>query len=143
MFKKDEKPEAAVPSTDASVGTLIGKGTHVNGTIKVNGSLRVDGEMEGHILVSSGLVVGPSGHLTAEIHVQDAVLAGRVQGKIIAKGRVELRKGGRLEGDVHAAIFKIEDGAFFQGNCTMGETPSKAEPRPQAAAPARPQAARG
>ncbi|MBU1702466.1 MAG: polymer-forming cytoskeletal protein [Candidatus Eisenbacteria bacterium] len=135
MFKKDERPMPAVSGGESSVGTLIGKGTHINGTIKVNGSLRVDGEVEGHVIVSSGLVVGPSGVLTAEIHVQDAVVAGRIQGKIISKGRVELHKGSRIEGDVHAAVFKIEDGAFFQGNCTMGETPPHGEkkelPMPQ------------
>jgi cytoskeletal protein CcmA (bactofilin family) len=129
MFKKEERMDA-VPS-DSSVGTLIGKGTHVNGTIKVNGSLRIDGEVEGHVMVSSGLVVGPSGTITAEIHVQDAAVSGKIQGKIIAKGRVELKKGSRLEGDVHAAVFKIEDGAIFQGNCTMGEVPAKSAPKPQ------------
>ncbi|MBD3334101.1 MAG: hypothetical protein GF355_01130 [Candidatus Eisenbacteria bacterium] len=132
MFKKDDKMEKidkieTSGGGDTSVGTLIGKGTHINGTIKVNGSLRVDGEVEGHVLVSSGLVVGPSGVLTAEIHVQDAMVAGRIQGKIVAKGRVELRKGSRFEGDVHSAVFKIEDGAFFQGNCSMGETQPKLE----------------
>ena len=122
MFKKEETRAAEIP-TDGSVGTLIGKGTHINGTVRVNGSLRVDGEVEGNLIVSSGLTVGPSGVLTAEVQVQDAVVAGRIKGKIVAKGRVELKKGSRLEGDVHAAVFKIEDGAFFQGNCTMGETP--------------------
>lgn len=137
MFKKDERPE--VVSNDSSVGTLIGKGTHVNGTVKVNGSLRVDGEVEGHLMVSSGLVVGPSGSITAEVQVQDASVSGRIQGKIMAKGRVELRKGSRLEGDVHAAVFKIEDGAIFQGNCTMGEVSGKSVEKPKPV-PVRPEA---
>jgi cytoskeletal protein CcmA (bactofilin family) len=128
MFKKEETKIPDVPK-EGSVGTLIGKGTHISGTVKVNGSLRVDGEIEGNLLVSGALVVGPSGVLTAEVQVQDATVAGRIKGKIVAKGRVELKKGSRLEGDVHAAVFRIEDGAFFQGNCTMGESPPAASPR--------------
>jgi cytoskeletal protein CcmA (bactofilin family) len=93
----------------------------VSGVLRVNGSLRLDGEVEGQIFVTDNLVVGSNGSLKAEIQTGSAVVAGRVKGRIRAKGRVELQKGARLEGDVHASAFKIEDGAFFQGNCVMGE----------------------
>jgi cytoskeletal protein CcmA (bactofilin family) len=45
-----------------------------------------------------------------------------------AKGKVVLQRGARLEGDVSAATFKIEDGAFFQGNCAMGTDDRGAPP---------------
>lgn len=124
LFKKPESaPER--PRTDASAATsIIGRGTTFNGVLRVNGSLRVDGEVEGQLFVAQGLVVGPDGVIKAELVVTTAAIAGRVVGRVRAKGKVELRKGGRLEGDVHAASFQIEDGAFFQGNCSMGgETP--------------------
>jgi cytoskeletal protein CcmA (bactofilin family) len=124
LFKKPE-PAPERPRTDASAATsIIGRGTTFNGVLRVNGSLRVDGEVEGQVFVAQGLVVGPDGVLKVELVVTTATIAGRVVGRVRAKGKVELRKGGRLEGDVHAASFQIEDGAFFQGNCSMGgETP--------------------
>jgi cytoskeletal protein CcmA (bactofilin family) len=133
MFKreKDKSRERTVetgtvsapaPKAKGEVSTtLIGGGTVVSGVVRVNGSLRVDGEAEGQVFVTDNLVVGPSGVMKAELTVGSAVVAGRVKGRIRAKGRVELQRGSRLEGDVHAATFKIEDGAFFQGNCVMGE----------------------
>ena len=32
-----------------------------------------------------------------------------------------MKQGSRLVGDVFTKGFRIEDGAFFQGNCHMGE----------------------
>lgn len=135
MFKKDkeqsrplapgahgETPSAPPQrSRGESSTTLIGGGTMVSGVLRVNGSLRIDGEAEGQVFVTDNLMVGTNGSLKAEIQTGTAVVAGHVKGRISAKGRVELQKGARLEGDVHATAFKIEDGAFFQGNCVMGE----------------------
>ena len=106
--------------------TVVGSGTSFNGVLKVNGSLRVDGEVEGQVVVSESIVVGPSGVVKAEISTDSAVVTGRVQGLIRAKGRVQLMRGARLEGDVHSSSFQIEDGAVFQGNCVMGEGSGRA-----------------
>jgi len=101
--------------------TIIGGGTSFNGVLKVNGSLRVDGEVEGQIAVSEALVIGPTGVVKAEISAESAVITGRVQGLVRVKGKVQLMRGSRLEGDVHSSSFQIEDGATFQGNCMMGD----------------------
>ncbi|MBD3235828.1 MAG: hypothetical protein GF330_03915 [Candidatus Eisenbacteria bacterium] len=137
--KSDPAPAPAVseratprPRKETST-TLIGGGTVVSGVIRVNGSLRVDGEAEGQVFVSDTLTVGPGGVVKAEVQTGTAAVAGRVKGRIRAQGRVELQKGSRLEGDVHAATFKIEDGAFFQGNCVMGEDAAEPNAPPVAA----------
>jgi cytoskeletal protein CcmA (bactofilin family) len=118
MFKKEERGMSR-PSPEKST-TIIGSGTHFNGVLRVNGSLRVDGEVEGQIQVTECLTVGSTGVLKAELAAETAIIAGRIKGRVWAKGKVVLQRGARLEGDVSAATFKIEDGAFFQGNCTMG-----------------------
>lgn len=119
MFKKEQHGE--VPPAAEKSTTIVGSGTHFNGVLRVNGSLRVDGEIEGQVQVTEGLTVGPTGVLKAEISSNSAVVAGRIKGRVWAKKKVVLQRGSRLEGDVHATTFKIEDGAFFQGNCAMGE----------------------
>ncbi|MCK4305115.1 MAG: polymer-forming cytoskeletal protein [Candidatus Eisenbacteria sp.] len=118
MFRKEERGEIR-PAADKTT-TIIGSGTHFNGILRVNGSLRVDGEVEGQIQVTECLTVGSTGVLKAELATDSAVIAGRIKGRVWAKGKVVLQRGARLEGDVHAMTFKIEDGAFFQGNCAMG-----------------------
>ncbi len=120
MFKKGEQQMPA-PSQEKQSTTVVGTGAHFNGVLKVNGSLRIDGEVEGEISATGSVIVGSGGVVKAEVVADSAVVAGYVRGVIRAKGKVELQKGSKLEGDVHASSFKIEDGAFFQGNCKMGD----------------------
>lgn len=120
MFKKDSVYEGGDGSEQST--TVVGSGASFNGVLKVNGSLRVDGEVEGTVEVARHLTVGTSGVMKADIRANSALVAGRIKGTIQARDKVELEKGSRLEGDVHASSFKIMDGAFFQGQCTMGES---------------------
>ena len=78
-------------------------------------------------------MVGKSGRIKAEIEVRDATIGGRVEGRVQARERVELETGSQFLGDVQAKTFMIQDGVFFQGNCSMGE----AEVVPKAAQSAR------
>ncbi len=123
MFGKENREEARpAPDRNDRNTTIIGNGASINGVVRVNGSLRIDGEVEGQLQVTEVVTIGASGVVKAEIQANSAVVGGRIKGRIWAKEKVVLQRGSRLEGDVHAAVFKIEDGAFFQGNCAMGET---------------------
>jgi len=124
MFNKDTRTETKLAGERST--TIIGNGAHFNGVLRINGSLRVDGEIEGQVQVSEDLTIGTTGVLKAEITSKSAHVSGRIKGSISAKGTVELKQGSRLEGDVYATSFKIEDGAFFQGNCSMGDDATRA-----------------
>jgi cytoskeletal protein CcmA (bactofilin family) len=133
MFRKDTPvtqpspsapPPASVhshhPPVHQRIETVIGDGTKVSGEVTVDGDLRVNGEVDGQITTSHTLIVGKTGLVKADIEAGSAEIAGRVVGRVSAQERVVLLGGSRLEGDVQASSFKIEDGAFFQGNCVMG-----------------------
>lgn len=107
--------------TETKINTVIGEGTIFAGTIKVEGSILVHGEFEGTLTASESVIVGKTGNVRAGISSRETIVAGRVRGKVVAKDRVELQTGARLEGDVLAKSFMIEEGVFFQGNCSMGE----------------------
>ncbi len=126
MFGKESKEEVR-PAPERST-TIIGNGASFNGVVRVNGSLRIDGEVEGQLQVTEAITIGPTGVVKAEISANSAIIGGRIKGRIWAKEKVVLQRGSRLEGDVHAALFKIEDGAFFQGNCAMGEAGKSGAP---------------
>ncbi len=126
MFGSKDKEQVmpAAPSSGAKekrVNSLIGEGATFSGTLRVDGSLVIHGEFEGTISCTDSLVVGKTGRLKAEIDVQSATIAGRVEGRVFAKERVELQMGSHFLGDVHSRSFVIQDGVFFQGNCSMGE----------------------
>jgi cytoskeletal protein CcmA (bactofilin family) len=117
MFNKSREGAPA----EARINTVLGEGTSFNGQLKVEGSVLVNGDFEGTLSATETLVVGKTGSVRGGLSVRDATVSGRVKGKIVARDRVELQTGARLEGDVFAKSFMIEEGVFFQGNCSMGD----------------------
>ena len=114
-----------------TVTSVIGERVSFNGTLKVEGSIEVHGEIEGSITCTEQLIVGKNGRVKADLDVGSVVIAGQVEGRVFAKERVELKTASHLKGDVHAQSFVIQDGCFFQGNCTMGNANKTTQTTPE------------
>jgi cytoskeletal protein CcmA (bactofilin family) len=97
----------------------IGVGSNFRGTLMVEGTLLVDGEFEGDILNCDRIVVGPYGHVRADVHVREAIVAGVFDGGIQAEERIGLLSGARVRGDLTSHAVIIEEGVRFSGRCTM------------------------
>ena len=81
----------------------IGKSVVIRGEVKGSEDLFVDGRIEGTISLSeSRLTIGPNAVLAADLTARDVLVLGQVQGNIVASGRVELRAGCQMTGDVRA-----------------------------------------
>jgi cytoskeletal protein CcmA (bactofilin family) len=116
MFQKEEEK-----TTVGSVNTVIGEGTTLKGDIKVEGSIEIDGDYEGTIDATDTLIVGGSGKVDGDATVANAVIGGQMYGNVFASGKIELRRGSQLLGDIKTRGLVIEDGVVFQGNCQMGD----------------------
>jgi cytoskeletal protein CcmA (bactofilin family) len=117
MFQKEEERTTVV----GGVNTVIGEGTTLKGDIKVEGSIEVDGDYEGTIDATDTLIVGGSGKVDGDATVANAVIGGHMYGNVFASGKIELRRGSQLLGDIKTRGLVIEDGVVFQGNCQMGD----------------------
>jgi cytoskeletal protein CcmA (bactofilin family) len=115
---RPRQPEAdSIPTST----TVLGVGASFRGTLMVTGVLRIDGEFEGDILNCERLEIGEHGVMRSDVEVKEALIHGRVHGNIRALGRLEMKPGARVEGDVMAMSVVIEPGAFYTGRCTMLE----------------------
>jgi len=111
-----------------NVPARIGKSLLIRGEVKGSEDLYVDGRVEGTItLTESRLTVGPNAVLAADMSARDVLIQGNVQGNISANGRVELRAGCSMIGDIRAMRLAIEDNAMFRGkvDLTQGATAAK------------------
>ncbi len=97
----------------------IGVGSNFRGTLMIEGTLLVDGDFDGDILNCDRIIVGPYGHVQADVHVREAIVAGVFDGGIQAEERVFLLSGARVKGDLTSSSIVIEDGVRFSGRCTM------------------------
>jgi cytoskeletal protein CcmA (bactofilin family) len=104
----------------------IGKTIVIRGEIQGQEDLVVDGKLEGTVnLAENRLTVGPSANVAADIIAKDVLVLGRVQGNVVASGRVELRAGCNLEGDIRALRLAVEDNAVFRGKVDLTQSVSK------------------
>ncbi len=103
------------------LNTIIGKGTTIEGSIAVQNSLRVDGTINGNVSTTESIVVGKDGIIKGELNVGNAVIGGKIEGKIDAKGKVVLESKSSFRGEMKTTKLVIDEGAFFDGNCVMDE----------------------
>jgi len=106
-----------------SGAAVIGKSVQIRGEVKGSEDLLVDGQVEGTItLTESRLTIGPNAKVAAHVSARDVVVLGTLNGNITATGRIELRQGSDLIGDISASRLSIEENAVFKGKVDLVQT---------------------
>lgn len=104
----------------------IGKTVVICGEVKGSEDLIVDGRVEGTVtLAENRLTIGPSASVSADLSAKDILVLGQVKGNLAAAGRVELRAGCLVEGDIHALRLAVEDNAVFRGKVDLTQGVAK------------------
>ncbi len=110
-----------------TVPARIGKSVVIRGEVKGSEDLFIDGRIEGTVSLSeSRLTIGPNAVVAADLIARDVLVLGQLQGNIAATGRVELRAGCQMTGDVRALRLAIEDNAVFRGKVDLTQGASTA-----------------
>jgi len=104
----------------------IGKSVVICGEVKRSEDLIVDGHVEGTVtLTESRLTIGPNASVQADLFARDVLILGHVQGNVVASGRVELRAGCSVQGDIRALRLAVEDNAVFRGKVDLTQGAAK------------------
>jgi len=111
----------------------IGKSVVIKGELSGSEDLYVDGTVEGTIqLQGNNLIIGPNGHVHADVSVKAVVIQGKLEGNIRAKDRAELRKSAVIVGDIVTQRIAIEEGAYFKGKVEVQTEAAKPNSAPAA-----------
>jgi cytoskeletal protein CcmA (bactofilin family) len=106
---------------------VLGKSVIVKGQIFSREDLIIDGEVEGTVeLQEHRLTVGPNGKVRAAVKAREICVIGTVHGDVEASDKVDIRKDGKLVGDIRTARITIEEGAYFKGNIDIIRGPRRA-----------------
>ena len=100
---------------------FLDRGSSFKGELEFDDTMRIDGKFNGRITSKNELIVGESATIEGDVHVGRIAISGTVIGKIVATQRVEIHRNGKVYSDIDTPALIIEEGAIFQGNCTMGE----------------------
>lgn len=108
--------------SDQSAGELNGfldSGSRMEGELRFDTTFRVDGKFTGKVISDGSLVVGEDGEIDGDVHVGELFVSGTVRGQIQIGERVQIASGGKVFADLDTPSLVIEDGAFFEGHCSM------------------------
>jgi cytoskeletal protein CcmA (bactofilin family) len=107
---------------------FLDEGTELQGELRFRDALRVDGRIKGKVVSDNLLIIGETGQVDGEIDCGVVSIRGRVTGTVRARQRIELLSGCRVLATLVSPKLLIEDGAFFQGDCRMGDAPGAQAP---------------
>jgi cytoskeletal protein CcmA (bactofilin family) len=107
---------------------FLEKGVKVDGKLETAGTFRIDSSMKGTLVSSETLILGENATIEGQIEGNYVIIAGRFDGTIHAKGKVEIQPKAIVTGEIHTPCLIIEPGAVFDGRCHMLAATQAAKP---------------
>lgn len=101
------------------MNNIFDKECIIEGNIITSGNLRIDGQFIGRLQSKSKVVLGPTGKVQGHITAKHAEISGRVKGNIQVETLLVVRNTATIEGDLFTPKLIFEEGARFDGKCTM------------------------
>jgi cytoskeletal protein CcmA (bactofilin family) len=112
---------AAKTTTSDSTNALnsLVKGTTVEGTIYSESDIRVDGNIKGNLTCKAKVIVGPTGVIDGEVKCQNAMIEGKIYGKLRVTELLSVKETAEIVGDVVTGKLLVQPGAVFNVTCNM------------------------
>ncbi len=104
---------------------LISRGTVITGSISASASLRIEGEIKGKIVCHDNVTVGATGVVEGDVDAKSVIVGGKIFGNVTSQDRLILESQAGITGNIRAKRLLIEEGAFFDGKCSMKEIKDK------------------
>ena len=122
-------PSARSPSRDPSERRtlIVGRGISVQGTVQDAERLVVEGTVEASMIHATELSISPGGVFKGEVEVEDAEIAGTIDGTLTARGSLVVRTTGRVLGTARCRRLQVEDGGQITGRIEMITEQTKSE----------------
>jgi cytoskeletal protein CcmA (bactofilin family) len=105
-------------SKKENLETFIGKNTHLKGNITTKGTLRVDGRVTGNV-EADWLIIGEKALVKGDVSAGGVVIGGNLEGNATAKESVEVKRKGRLAGDLVTSKLLVIEGGIIDGRISM------------------------
>jgi cytoskeletal protein CcmA (bactofilin family) len=121
-------PGALRPGETRERRTLVvGRGISVQGTVQDAERLIVEGTVESNMIHATELSISIGGVCKGEVEVEDAEVAGTIDGTLTARTSLVVRATGRVLGTARCRRLQVEDGGQITGRIEMITEPAKGE----------------
>ncbi len=104
------------------------------GVISSDGDFRVDGVVEGELITTGKVIIGPSGKITGTLKCLEADIEGFFEGILEVKHELNLKTSAKVIGEVVMESLIVSPGAVFNANCKMAIPIKELKPKQDGAA---------
>ena len=105
--------------SESKTSSILGPELEIHGDVKVSGSLLIYGKVFGNIQSNGAVRTANGSVITGNISAKEVAIGGKVDGDLDVEKKVTLGDTSFLTGNLKAAILTIEEGAKFDGVCSM------------------------
>jgi cytoskeletal protein CcmA (bactofilin family) len=112
---------------------VVGRGISLQGTVQEAERLVVEGTVEASMIHASELSIAQGGIFKGEVEVEDAEIAGTIDGTLTARSGMVVRSTGRVLGTARCRRLQVEDGGQISGRVEMITDQPKADAPPRLA----------
>lgn len=103
---------------------VVGHGISVQGTVQDAEKLVVEGTVEATMIRATELSIAPGGVFKGEVEVEDAEIAGTIDGTLTVHGNMSVKASGKVLGTARYGRLQVEDGGQITGHMEMLEARS-------------------
>ncbi len=101
--------------------TTIMEDVEIEGTLNTHDNIRIGGNLKGKINSSGVIWISKDAKIEGNINANGLIVEGYVLGNVQCSGKVELRPGARIKGDITCASIAISKGCALEGKVEMLE----------------------
>ena len=105
--------------------TLISDGCKISGVITGSGDFLINGEIDGDCDLAGTVTLAKNGLWNGTIKAGNVIIAGHVEGDIVALGKVEITDTAKIIGTVSGEAIAVAEGAIVEG---VMRTTGRSEP---------------
>jgi cytoskeletal protein CcmA (bactofilin family) len=98
---------------------VVGRGISLQGTVQDAERLVVEGTVEATMIHATELSIAPGGVFKGEVEVEEAEIAGTIDGTLTARHSLQIRATGKVLGTARCRRLQVEDGGQITGRMEM------------------------
>jgi cytoskeletal protein CcmA (bactofilin family) len=125
MFNK--KTTQLLQTQKLSFKSILDKGCSIHGNLNMHGNYHIVGQVIGDIVDiennNAVLWINKSAYVKGNVECCNLVLAGKLEGNVVASGAVEVCSGATIIGDIQSARLYVDSNARINGrlSCLNGD----------------------
>lgn len=95
--------------------TVIAEGMRVTGRLKGTGNVIISGELDSDCEINGSVTLTDTGRCKGTIRATDVMIAGNLNGDVLAEGRIEVSRSALVKGSLAGANIAVAEGAVIEG----------------------------